>query len=229
MDEKIFSIYKRIRIIIIYTMIILSWNINNDYRDIIVKVAQIIDLLNTSNADVIGLQEVIPEVYDLLYKKIKNNYIISEKHSKSFFNIMISKFNYPIKTIDFVNTSMNRGFVIQKTKHITFITTHLESIPISKNVRSMQVDEIMNQIQGDVIVFGDTNFTETDELFGKLYYEMPNCSDIYTFDSDINKNAMPPFRSNLDRFYTNISNNKKVDILTDFNISDHFPILLTFI
>ena len=51
-------------------MIIVSWNINNDYRDIDDKIHMIIELLNTKNIDMFGIQEVIPELYDKLYTRI---------------------------------------------------------------------------------------------------------------------------------------------------------------
>lgn len=43
-------------------MKILSWNVNNDYRNIKNKVDIIIKLLNKFDIDIIGLQEVIPEL-----------------------------------------------------------------------------------------------------------------------------------------------------------------------
>ena len=40
---------------------------------------------------------------------------------------------------------------------------------------------------------------------------------------------MPPFRSNLDRFYTNINiKNYELKILTNYISSDHFPLFLSF-
>lgn len=214
-------------------MKILSWNINCDYSNISTKVDIIISLIEVYNLDVIGLQEVIPEVYNLLFEKLHEKYTISNKQNKSFFNMIISRFCYPIEEINFTSTNMRRGFLVHKTDNLTFITTHLESIPININIRQSQVADIIKKIKindgDDVIVFGDTNFIESKEIFGELHYIKPDTSDVYTYDSQLNNNATKPFRSNLDRFYTNISklNVKKIDILLLYTISDHFPILLT--
>lgn len=204
-------------------MKVVSWNINDDYRDINNKVSKIIKLL--SDADVIGLQEVRPDVYDILYNKLKDSYAISEKQDRSFFNVLISRFMYPIMTTKFKNTTMNRGFIAQKTDTMTFITTHLESGHMNKATRELQVKEIITNISGLVTIFGDTNFTHDDEKFGSLRYLKHNNSNVYTYDSQLNRNAMPPYRSNLDRFYINNSSNiGSVEILTDYRESDHFPI-----
>lgn len=146
-------------------MIILSWNVNNDYRGIHARINQILDLISASNADVLGLQEIIPKVYDLLYNKLKNYYTISVKQNKSYFSMMISKFKCPIKICDFATTGMNREFLMQKTDEVSFISTHLESMPTNKYVRKLQADQISEQIRGPAIVFGDTNFTRSERVF----------------------------------------------------------------
>lgn len=206
-------------------MKVVSWNINDDYRDLNNKVSKIIELL--SDADVVGLQEVRPDVYDILYNKLKDSYVISEKQDGSFFNVLISRFMYPMVTTKFTNTRMNRGFITQKTDNMTFITTHLESGHMNKATRELQVKEITANISGQVTIFGDMNFTHDDEKFGSLRYLKHTNNNIYTYDSQLNRNAMPPYRSNLDRFYINSSSNiDSVEILTDYKESDHFPIKL---
>ena len=47
-------------------MIIISWNINNDYRNINNKLVDILNLIKEFTPDMIGLQEVIPNLYDLI-------------------------------------------------------------------------------------------------------------------------------------------------------------------
>ena len=47
-------------------MIIISWNINNDYRNINNKLEDILNLIKEFTPDMIGLQEVIPNLYDLI-------------------------------------------------------------------------------------------------------------------------------------------------------------------
>lgn len=47
-------------------IIIISWNINNDYRNINNKLEDILNLIKEFTPDMIGLQEVIPNLYDLI-------------------------------------------------------------------------------------------------------------------------------------------------------------------
>jgi hypothetical protein len=70
----------------------------------------------------------------------------------------------------FHNTYMNRGYLTQRTDKITFIITYLKSVPVCKNIRVLQIDEILKRITRNVIVFGDMNFTESDESFKGLTY-----------------------------------------------------------
>jgi endonuclease/exonuclease/phosphatase family metal-dependent hydrolase len=62
-----------------------------------------------------------------------------------------------------------------------------------------------------------------------MIYLSSTCNKYFTYDSLINSNAMTPFRSNLDRFYSSKHiNNYDIKILTDIYFSDHFPILLIY-
>ena len=115
-------------------MKIISWNINNDYRGINLKVYNIINLLEKYRPNIVGLQEVIPKVYDLLCNEdiIKNRYIISEKQDKSYFNIILTKFETPVEIIPLKNSSMEREYIKQKIGKVSFINIHLESMPVNR-------------------------------------------------------------------------------------------------
>ena len=193
-------------------MKIISWNINNDYDyiDIDVKVQMIIELLNKIDVFVFGLQEVIPELYDKLYTRISKrqglikSYQISPKPSGvSYFTVLISIFGAPTEDIKFQNTQMGRSYLCQKLQHISFITTHLESLPMNISTRRNQITEILKyNNKYPVIIFGDMNFTNKNERFGKLEFidftkKYNNTQkNTYTYDSKLNKNATPPYRSN---------------------------------
>jgi len=210
-------------------MKIISWNINNDYRGINLKVYNIINLLEKYSPNIIGLQEVIPKVYDLLCNEdiIKNRYIISEKQDKSYFNIILTKFKTPMEIIPFKNSSMGREYIKQKIGKVSFINIHLESMPVNRGVRDKQINEILSNTEDYMIIFGDTNFTDDGEKFGNLnYIEFINDNDLFTYDSKINKEAIPPFRSNLDRFYTNMDEGSYKAKIIPCDGSDHYPILL---
>ena len=213
-------------------MIIISWNINNDYRNINNKLVDILNLIKEFTPDMIGLQEVIPNLYDLIKdnKIIKNKYIISKKENKSYFNLLLSRYKNEIISVDFKNTNMNRNYILQKNEDINFINLHLESLPCNKEIRNLQINQLLQENKGNLIIFGDTNYIFKDEKISDFQYLQKNDNkDVFTFDSKINRNAMPPFRSNLDRFYTNINiKNYELKILTNYISSDHFPLCLSF-
>ena len=125
---------------------------------------------------------------------------------------------------------MNRNYILQKNTDINFINLHLESLPCNKEIRNLQINQLLQENEGKSIIFGDTNFIFEDEKISNFQYLKKNDNkDIFTFDSKLNRNAMPPFRSNLDRFYTNINiKNYELKILTNYISSDHFPLFLSF-
>ena len=70
-------------------MKILSFNVENDYRDLENKCEVICDLIHKHNPEIIGLQEVIPALYKLLSNKLSLNYTISTYENTSYFNVML--------------------------------------------------------------------------------------------------------------------------------------------
>ena len=214
-------------------MKIISFNINNDYRNIQENAVKIKNMIKSETPDIIGLQEITSPMYDELLPFLLNlKYNVSSKSSRSYFNMMISKFSDTIIEIPFSTTSMSRSFLKQYVKDLdeTFITTHLESIGLNKLIREKQCLEICEVVSLSTYftVFGDTNFSQEDEdMGGGLTYIDPALKTVFTYDSQLNNNAQTPFRSNLDRFYTNKSIDSKVDILINITFSDHFPIILT--
>jgi endonuclease/exonuclease/phosphatase family metal-dependent hydrolase len=229
---------------------IISFNINNDYRNIQDKLECVLNLLEEYKPNILGLQEVIPELYNLLKNSISllPNYKISNSLlNQGFFNVIITNSgscDSDVVYYPFINGFMNRGFLVQKIKQnnnsICVVNTHLESGHMNSLIRNKQCIEIINNYTEkcnndndikNVIVFGDMNFTNIDEHFHNLYYLEPKEKDIYTYDSKYNIEAVKPYRNNLDRFYLhgckNIFNTTyNTIILKNVSVSDHFPILL---
>ena len=220
---------------------ILSYNVNNDYRDIEKKVAIILHMIEEYDVDIIGLQEVTPQFYNYLSSKLnKDKYCISEAVKQSFYNVMISKSNYKSSPsyFSFTNSSMARGYlklnITHANKNYIVITTHLESGHNNKEIRKLQCDEILASILDvdNCIIFGDMNFTNPEEKIFTFFYLDSSSNDVYTYDSKYNFKAIKPFRNNLDRFY--IKTNKKITkdnyyiiLFDNIDLSDHFPILLS--
>ena len=216
-------------------MKIISFNVNNDYRNIINNAQTIIEMINKHDPDIVGLQEITLAMYGALTNLLNKNYNISAKpkDAQSFFNVLLSKYSDEIINIPFTNTNMNRSFCMQHVESLneTFITTHLESCHINLQMRLLQCDELHKYINVNTksnTFFGDTNFRHDEQLnWPNFKYIESTTNDVYTFDSLLNKNATPPFRSNLDRFYTNKVGTHCVDIFVDVTFSDHFPIMMT--
>ena len=208
-------------------MKILSFNINNDYRFIPEKAQVVIDLMRDYNIDIVGLQEVTRALYNELESKLLDGYFMSSPSSSTFFNVIISKFSDNFIQTRFENTSMDRGYIIHETPTVCLINTHLESVAINQVIREKQCNEIKKKIEKDTIVFGDLNFCNAGETFDGLHYLMPKTEDVFSYDSLLNREAIPPFRSNLDRFYSNNEKVYEIRILKDVLLSDHFPLLLT--
>jgi exonuclease III len=213
-------------------MKILSFNVNDDYRNIKQNAFILSEYINNIKPNIIGLQEVNIQMYDELYNNLNNAYHFSDKNDERFFNVLLyNKKAVPNLVIkhSFINSSMNRHYLVLELDNITYITTHLESANINFKIRQKQIDEIFNSIDlnKNIILFGDLNFTNIDEDIKNLNYLNYENNFLFTYDSKFNDNAIPPYRSNLDRFYTNINRPYDIKIINNILISDHFPILLT--
>jgi endonuclease/exonuclease/phosphatase family metal-dependent hydrolase len=230
-------------------MKIISYNVNNDYRNINTKANVILQLILQYDLDLICLQEVISELYKLLILGLPRGYAISNKLESSFFNVIISrqnKFSY----YKFQNSSMSRGCIINELSNYLIVNTHLESAPCNQHIRQLQCNEIIDVIlqninqnidnekisNKNIIIIGDMNFTNLEETFPSsrinlLELQTNNANtlhDLFTYDSKYNLEAIKPFRTNLDRIYISMPDKQyshKLQILNNITISDHYPIL----
>jgi len=212
-------------------MRILSFNVNNAPQNAVTRINEVISLIEKLNPDIISLQEVLPQMYIELINQLRYKYYISEQPANnSYFTVLLSKFSYPITYKSFRNSTMGRGYIIHNLPNLTIVCTHLDSLPISELIRKKQIAELLeiknNNNNNNIIIFGDLNFTNPDETIKELKYLEPINKNMYTYDSLYNRNAVYPFRTNLDRFYTNIGNRYQITILTGIKTSDHFPVVL---
>lgn len=211
-------------------MFLLTYNINNDYRDLELKAEAIWKLIQENDVEVAGLQEVTPDQFDQLIKQMPPGYRISDKCCQSFFMVLIWRGEEGIcEYHPFVNSLMSRGFLVLQLSSGVFITTHLESGPKNYELRQKQCGEILDSlVVRPTIIFGDMNFCDQNERFADLLYLKTHRSDLFTYDSHHNKNATPPYRSDLDRFYTRDEDiaDWHTEILADSRFSDHFPVLI---
>jgi exonuclease III len=212
-------------------MKILSFNVNDDYRNIKQNAFILSEFIKNIKPDIIGLQEVNIQMYNELYNNLNNYYNFSDKGDERFFNVLLydkAKLKKLVTKHKFINSSMNRHYLILELDNTIYITTHLESAHINSQIRQKQIDEIFNNIDlnKNVILFGDLNFTNMDEDIKNLNYLNYENNFLFTYDSKFNDNATPPYRSNLDRFYININKQYNIKIINSILFSDHFPVLL---
>jgi endonuclease/exonuclease/phosphatase family metal-dependent hydrolase len=213
-------------------MRILNFNVQKENEDNAGKVSVISDLLTTHNPDVVGLQEVSPELYDLLFE-VKGDYIISEKNlTAPFFNVILSRYDTPFTSGNFTETVNNRGYLTQVTPYGLFVNVHLDSWPVNAELRSRQLLEIQTLYPDAKVLFGTINFTEPEEVVPSPFvYCEKNSPEFFVYDSHKNVRALPYFRFDHSRVYVaDPLITYDVTVLAQIKISNHCPLLadLTF-
>jgi len=247
-------------------MKLLTFNVNNDYRDTENKAKIILNVILDKDIDIAGLQEVTPEIQKQLLNQITARQIddvyclLTPPKTDGFFNALVvkSSLRFSFSSHTFRETKMNRGFLMvrvnieheqtqtQTQTPTVFITTHLESGPPNAAVRQAQCKEILDCLSlvgcGECrggIVFGDFNFCDANETFPglpshSLIETNQTQHNVFSYDCMFNREAVYPFRTNLDRFYWVGTNDDvsglrlRSNILTDITVSDHFPVYLEF-
>lgn len=225
-------------------MKLLTFNVNNDYRETEHKAKIIFNLIIERDIDIAGLQEVTPDILNHLTNQCgncncKSYCLLVPPVTSGFFNVMVVKTtianheSFCVSFHTFLKTNMSRGFTMIRlnntdTKSV-FVTTHLESGANNIDLRQSQCKEILETV-GEAtngFVFGDFNFCNENETFpGLESIPLPENRDIFSYDSKLNPEAIYPFRTNLDRFYSigHVPSKFYSTILSDITVSDHFPV-----
>jgi endonuclease/exonuclease/phosphatase family metal-dependent hydrolase len=217
-------------------MKLLTYNVNNDYRGNNEKATVVWNIIVGEQVDVVGLQEVTPAFYKELVRQIPDS--ILEEEDEYFVSecrdlVFITRTSISYRFTPFENSVMNRGILTcDNYMGYRLINTHLESGPFNSEARVRQQEELFPHLltETPTLLFGDMNFCLPHERFRyPIYYLEPSDISIFSYDSAYNENAIKPYRTMLDRFYSNVeipSYLTRVLSQTKTTVSDHFPLLL---
>jgi endonuclease/exonuclease/phosphatase family metal-dependent hydrolase len=185
----------------------ISWNIDGNpfFRND--RIIQVIDIIKDKDPDFIALQEVTEDIYRKLVDALTDSYLHSEfiPGFTSFQTIVfVRKTLSPTFSILKLTSKMNKTAVhvtLQQYPDFIFTSCHLEAFGFYKDRRSLQIDEICENVKDyeKVVVCGDLNFIFPDEHFHDFIDAGPKA---YTYDSLYNSNINDTYRTRLDRIYT---------------------------
>jgi len=132
-------------------------------------------LIQQYEPDIIALQEITSEIMEKLRnQKCIREYFVSDPEAKlvdSYGNVLLSKVQFRECVLRSLETRMGRkanlaSFVVQKAPMLTVGTFHLESYLEDAAYRQKQltVFKELTQDCSHVILIGDTNFSQPDEV-----------------------------------------------------------------
>lgn len=205
---------------------IISYNIWFDITDQEERLLSLIETLKYQDADFVCLQEVVPEVVDILTKELKDvyKYIYPEQIELGYGCMILSK-HEPTEYIEyeFEETKMGRKLhlIILEDLKLVIATAHFESefrkINLIKTSQYEQAHEILNDLHSKhytIVLCSDTNILEHEEshfittdrnwldVWNK--FETEDELNTYTYDTKlnqnlINRNFQKQIRSRIDR------------------------------
>lgn len=166
---------------------IISWNIFFNDFDHVWRVNNICDIIDSHSPDIICLQEVIPEFWEIIKKKFGDKYETAYKHPflnntncRCYGEVILSRL--PIKKRDYTELRSYHGRVNtwieveHKGKNVTINTAHLDSYTEDKfrKMRQIQLQEIkkINSTFESWIWIGDSNMRDDEK------------SEMYDFGED---------------------------------------------
>ncbi len=220
---------------------VVSYNIHfGTTRNLKPGISQITTFLSSLNSDIICLQEVDNSSARSLF--LNHPQILQEKLSMEIYyyegddvalgktgNLILSK--YPILSKESIKLPSQKYMrIAQKVTldtpmgNVQVINTHLG---LSKKIRKQQIDTIVNWISDDsipTIIAGDFN-TDNPEELDKLLSQF-NDTGLLMNKAHINTFEDKKYQSRID--YIFVSNIFKINAyeVSNFNHSDHFPILV---
>jgi len=160
-----------------------SWNIDGiSDRNLKERTMAVIQLIKARQVDIIFLQEVVPNSYDILQSQLSSEYLITEKKSTShsalkvyFTVILIKKEILTLESITvkpFSNSLMMRDLTIADVRFINgikllLINSHLESgkeFEVPRMEQMKQAFDIVRKTDGDcsIIFAGDLNTRDSE-------------------------------------------------------------------
>lgn len=188
---------------------ILTYNIF--FEDIMLKdrLESLIKTIDDYDPDIICLQEVRPDVYEVLKNVFRSRCVYPDKINTSYDCVIISKTSFKyMMTYNYKHSKMNRKVIFCQIgfggRLITIATTHCESI-FNKRFKNLykikqfsRCEKLLNEhynICKNVIMTGDFNIIDNDEQYfidkinpqyKDLWKELGNKNNEFTYDSSKN-------------------------------------------
>lgn len=183
---------------------LLSWNISFDAAFLEQRLTHLLEQLREFNVDVIALQELRGDTWDVIISQLSDDYWASPvPRSKYFTGMLVSKRimpEYPqFQRVFFENwTNMNRDLLlvllpkqfIRASADLMIGTVHLESLN-SQYTRAIQMNiiESLTTDLPDVVIMGDFNFDDRSN-----YPNVPRSkTKLGRLDNDDLAERMPSF------------------------------------
>jgi len=162
---------------------ILSFNIFFDKINLKERTEKICSKILDIKADIVCLQEVIYNSYEIIREKLNNEYVLSYfyKDYREYFEIILVKNKKVQMSGSFkFHSYQNRGLSWIVIEDILVCTSHLESLSNNKKIRNTQLNQLFNFTQRyeNWIFIGDTNCEDNDEILDIL----PEDSHIENFE-----------------------------------------------
>lgn len=153
------------------TLRVLTWNIWFDSYEFACRMASVLSIIKESNPDIICLQEVIPQFYDIIsysqHKWLLEEYSPSADKGENRWSIdpygtlILTRKALGPSTSQILplTTEMNRYLVTSVVNNICIASVHLESLS-THSTRIKQMNEIKEHLKlyPNVIITGDFNF-----------------------------------------------------------------------
>ena len=143
-------------------MNILSWNIFMNPELIEKRTLDICNIIKKEDPDVICLQEVVPQTYNIIKKELPTYYLaynhiyINNSSSRTYGEMIMSKFEFTETSFQKLDSKQGRVVTWATTNGYTVGTGHLESYQENELTRQNQMNMIMDK-KGPWIWIGDSN------------------------------------------------------------------------
>ena len=154
----------------------ISWNIDGlDERNLEKRTKDVVKTIQQRKVDIVFLQEVVSQTYDLLKSKLSSEYWFTEKKEFYFTTVLLKKSTVTVKNVvikPFENTQMCRDLtLVNATLHngtkLLLANTHLESTKDHAESRMKQLKDAFEVVKREdknttVILAGDMNARDTE-------------------------------------------------------------------
>lgn len=197
-------------------MKILTYNLFCDRIDFLNYVPSICEFIRNQNPDIISLQEVRIDSYDIIIKNFPEyNYYVDwqVRYNRLYGELILVKYELlEGKYFPFTNSQNLRGLTLYKLSDFYVATTHLER----KNC-DIQMNTIMSILPKNdrVILMGDFNFDDIGQ-----YPNIMNFTEILTQNTFVSKTI----KYRPDRIFLKGFTCINVTVHTECTLSDHFCI-----